>query len=308
MPFPTSVRLVEVGPRDGLQNEKTRLATADKVSLIEAVADAGVRTIECGSFVSAKWVPQMADTARVFQSIKRVPGVSYTALVPNLRGLEAALQAQVGEIAVFVSASEAFSQANINCSVAESLVRSAEVVAAARSKGLRVRGYVSCVLGCPFSGAVPLGEVARVTASLVGMGCYEVSLGDTVGVGTPLKAQGMLKAVAESVSISQLAVHYHDTWGQALANIFASLELGVSVIDSAVAGLGGCPYAPGAGGNVATEDVLYMLRGMGIETGINLEQMAAAGGKVSTALGRAPASKVSAALRSSSELLCGDGR
>ncbi|GGF31530.1 hydroxymethylglutaryl-CoA lyase [Aliidongia dinghuensis] len=296
MALPTSVRIVEVGPRDGLQNEATVVPLATKVALIEALADAGLKTVESGSFVSPKWVPQMADTAEVLAAVKRWPGVAYPVLVPNLKGLEAARAAKVDEIAVFGAASESFSQKNINCSIAESLERFKPVVDAALADGLRVRGYVSCVLGCPYEGDVAPAAVARVSKALFDMGCYEISLGDTIGVGTPLKARAMLEAVAAVVPIERLAVHFHDTWGQALANILACLELGVAVVDSAVAGLGGCPYAKGATGNVATEDVVYMLDGMGIATGVDLLKLAAAGRLITAAIGKAPASKVAQVL------------
>jgi len=296
MSLPTSVRIVEVGPRDGLQNESQIVPLAAKVGLIEALVAAGLKNVESGSFVSPKWVPQMADTAQVLAAITRNPGVRYPVLVPNLKGLEAALAAGADEIAVFGAASESFSQKNINCSIAESLERFRPVVAAALAKGVRVRGYISCVLGCPYEGPIEPAAVAAVAKALADMGCYEISLGDTIGTGTPLKAQAMLRAVAAVVPIDRLAVHFHDTWGQALANILACLELGVAVVDSAVAGLGGCPYAKGATGNVATEDVVYMLDGMGIETGIDLAKLAAAGRAITAAIGKAPASKVAQVL------------
>ncbi|HLH01427.1 MAG TPA: hydroxymethylglutaryl-CoA lyase [Bryobacteraceae bacterium] len=282
--LPARVRIVEVGPRDGLQNEPQPVPLETRVGLIQALADAGLKHIECGSFVSPKWVPQMAGTEAVFRQIARRPGVRYSALVPNLKGLEKAAECEADEVAVFVSASEAFSHANINCSIAESLERAGEVASQARALNIPVRGYVSCVLGCPYSGEVALTDVARVARALDELGCYEVSLGDTIGVGTPLRAQRMLEAVAAAVPITKLAVHYHDTYGQALANIYASLELGVAAVDSSVAGLGGCPYAPGAAGNVATETVLYMLRGMEIETGVDLEKVRAAGQMIRNAL------------------------
>ncbi len=296
MALPKSVEIVEVGPRDGLQNEPGSLPVAVKVTLVERLAEAGCRVIEAGAFVSPKWVPQMADTAEVLAALQRRPGVRYPVLVPNLKGLDLACAAGVEEIAVFAAASETFSRRNINCSVAESLGRFAPVCEAALAAGLRVRGYVSCVLGCPYEGAVPVGKVVEVAAALRAMGCAEISLGDTIGVGTPLKAQAMLAAVAEKVPLERLAVHFHDTYGQALANILACLELGVTTVDAAVAGLGGCPYAKGASGNVATEDVVYMLDGLGIETGIDLERLAAAGAYVCAELGRPPASKVALAL------------
>ena len=296
MSYPARVRVVEVGPRDGLQNEKTAIPLGTKVALIERLAAAGLTTIEAGSFVSARWVPQMADTAELLALLPARQGVSYPVLVPNLRGLEQALATgRVEEIAVFGAASESFSQRNINCSIAESLRRFEPVVAQALAHGLRVRGYVSCVLGCPYEGEVDAGAVTRVAAALAGMGCYEISLGDTIGTGTPLKARRMVEAVAATVPMDRLALHFHDTYGQALANILACLELGVSVVDSAVAGLGGCPYAPGATGNVATEDVVYMLHGMGIETGLDLDRLCEAGTMISSALGRETASRVAKA-------------
>lgn len=296
MPFPTRVKIVEMGPRDGLQNEAQVVPLDAKVELIERLADAGLPAVEAGAFVSPKWVPQMADSADVLRRIRRKPGVSYPVLVPNLKGLEAAIAAGAQEVAVFGAASEAFSQKNINCSIAESLERFAPVCAEALAKGLAVRGYVSCVLGCPYEGAVPPAKVAEVAGRLVGMGCYEVSLGDTIGVGTPLQARTMLETVARAVPVERLALHFHDTWGQALANILACLELGVATVDSAVAGLGGCPYAKGASGNVATEDVVYMLNGLGIETGVDLEKLASTGAWISGLLGRPTASKTGRAL------------
>ncbi len=296
MALPKSVEIVEVGPRDGLQNEPQSLPAAVKVALIERLAEAGCKVIEAGAFVSPKWVPQMADTAEVLAALPRRPGLRYPVLVPNLKGLEAALAAGVEEIAVFGAASETFSQRNINCSIAESLERFRPVCEQARAAGLRVRGYVSCVLGCPYEGAVPVARVAEVAAALDAMGCAEVSLGDTIGVGTPLQARAMLEAVAARVPLQRLAVHFHDTYGQALANILACLELGVATVDAAVAGLGGCPYAKGASGNVATEDVVYMLNGLGIESGIDLERLAAAGAYICAELGRPPSSKVALAL------------
>lgn len=294
--YPARARIVEVSPRDGLQNEPGTVDVATKVALIEALAAAGLGTIECGSFVSAKRVPQMANTAEVLAAIERAPEVVYSVLVPNLQGLEAAVNSQVNEIAIFAAASESFSQHNIQCSIAESLSRLRQVAEEAIARRMRVRGYVSCVLGCPYEGAVHLDAVTRVTNELIEMGCYEVSLGDTIGVGTPRAAQAMIAKVAEHVPIGRLAVHFHDTYGQALANILAALQLGVAVVDAAVAGLGGCPYAPGAAGNVAAEDVVYMLNGMGIETGIDLEKLTAAGRAISRALGRETQSKAAAAI------------
>jgi hydroxymethylglutaryl-CoA lyase len=295
MSLPQQVRVVDVGPRDGLQNE-AQVSTTDKVSLINGLTDAGLRYIEAGSFVSPKWVPQMADSGEVMQRIERRQGVTYAALTPNLKGFEAAVAAQADEVAIFGAASEAFSQKNINCSIAESLERFAPVIEAAQAQGIRVRGYVSCVLGCPYQGDVPLAEVARVAKTLHNMGCYEVSLGDTIGTGTPLHAQRMLSAVADQVPMEALALHFHNTYGQALANIASCLPLGVATLDSAVAGLGGCPYAKGASGNVATEDVVYMLQGMGIDTGIDLNKLAEVGRRICTTLGMTPRSQVNQAL------------
>ncbi len=296
------VRIVEVGPRDGLQNEAGIVPTAAKVALIRDLVAAGVGVIEAGAFVSPKWVPQMADTAEVLAALPAAPGHRFPVLVPNLKGYEAARAARlgpdgrVGEIAVFAAASEAFSQRNINCSIAESLDRFRPVIEAARADGVAVRGYVSCVLGCPYQGEVETGAVVRVAEALIGLGCYEVSLGDTIGVGTPARARAMLRAVADGIGMDRCAVHFHDTWGQALANILACLEDGVRVIDSSVAGLGGCPYAKGASGNVASEDVVYLLHGLGLNTGIDLQRLAAAGRGIMAALGRAPASKAAQAL------------
>ena len=298
MAFPKDVRIVEVGPRDGLQNEAKLVPTAIKVELINRLADAGLRTIEAGSFVSPKWVPQMADTANVLAAIKRKPGVGYPVLTPNEKGLEAALASGVEEVAVFAAASEAFSRKNINCSIDESLDRFAPVLMKARDNGIRVRGYVSCVLGCPYKGDVPVEDVARVAGALIGLGCYEVSLGDTIGVGTPSAALQMVDAVIERVPPAQLALHFHDTYGQALANIYACLNRGISVVDSAVGGLGGCPYAKGATGNVATEDLVYMLQGMGIQTGVDLCKLIRASLFISQAIDRVPQSRVANAMGS----------
>ena len=298
--LPHSVRIVEVGPRDGLQNEARTVPTAVKIALIDRLADAGLSAIEATAFVSPKWVPQMADNAQVMAGIRRKPGVAYPVLVPNLQGFEAAAAAGAGVIAVFGAASESFSRRNINCSIAESLARFEPVAAAAKAKGIRVRGYISCVAGCPYEGEVAPAAVASVADRLFALGCYEVSLGDTIGVGTPGRIQAMLRAVAERVPVNRLAVHLHDTYGQALANIYAALEFGVAVVDSSVAGLGGCPYAKGASGNVATEDVVYMLNGLGIETGVNLDKLAATGRTICAELGRAPASKVAQALAAKS--------
>jgi hydroxymethylglutaryl-CoA lyase len=296
MRLPKQVRMVEVGPRDGLQNEAQTVPAATKIALIERLADAGLATIEAGSFVSPKWIPQMADTAEVLAGLRRKPGVRYPVLVPNLKGYAAARAAGAEEIAIFGAASESFSQRNINCSIAESLERFAPVAEAARRDGVRIRGYISCVVDCPYEGPIAPGAVAAVAAKLRDMGCYEVSLGDTIGTGTPARIEAMIAAVAERVPIENLAVHFHDTYGQALANILASLELGIAVIDSSVAGLGGCPYAKGASGNVASEDVLYLLDGLGVRTGVDLGRLAAAGQFISAVLGREPASKVARAL------------
>jgi hydroxymethylglutaryl-CoA lyase len=295
MTYPTQVRVIEVGPRDGLQNESKTVTADIKIALIEALADAGLTSIEAGSFVSPTWVPQMATTAEVLAKLRRKPGVSYPVLVPNLKGLDQALACNVQEIAVFGAASESFSQRNINCSIEESFARFAPVVERALGEGLKVRGYVSCVLGCPYEGEINPDRVAQVAGKLYAMGCYEVSLGDTIGTGTPLKARRLVETVASEVPLDRVALHFHDTYGQALANIVACLDLGVSVVDSAVAGLGGCPYARGATGNVATEDVVYMLDGMGIETGLDLGRLCAAGQLVSAELGRPTASRVAKA-------------
>ena len=295
MRLPTRVRMVEVGPRDGLQNEKSIVPTEVKIGLVDRLTDAGLTAIEAGSFVSPKWVPQMADTPEVFAGIRRKDGVRYVALTPNAKGFEGAVAAKADEVAVFAAASESFSQKNINCSIAESLERFAPVMAAAKGQGIPVRGYVSCVLGCPYEGEIAPAAVADVAGQLLAMGCYEISLGDTIGTGTPARAQAMIAAVAGRVPMDRIAVHFHDTYGQALANILATLELGVAVVDSSVAGLGGCPYAKGASGNVASEDVLYMLNGLGIETGVDLDKLVAAGAYISEAIGRPTASKVARA-------------
>lgn len=296
MRLPRRVRVVEVGPRDGLQNEGTQIPTEAKIGFINRLAEAGLTTIEATSFVSPKWVPQMADNSQVMAGITRQPGVSYPVLVPNLQGLEGALAAGAEEVAVFAAASETFSSTNINCSIAESLDRFTAVIDTASRHGVRVRGYVSCVLGCPYEGNVSPESVASVAARLFAAGCYEISLGDTIGVGTPLNAQVMIDAVAAKVPVERLAIHFHDTYGQALANILAGLQQGVSVVDSAVAGLGGCPYARGASGNVASEDLLYMLHGLGIETGVDLGKLIAAGNYIAGYLGRASGSKVARAM------------
>lgn len=295
MSLPQRVRLVEVGPRDGLQNEARPIDVADKIWLVDDLSNAGLGYIEVGSFVSPKWVPQMAGSAEVFAGIQRKDGVTYAALAPNFRGFEDALLAGVKEVAVFAAASEAFSQRNINCSISESLDRFLPIMEAARLHGIRVRGYVSCVLGCPYEGEVAPKQVASVANELFSMGCYEVSLGDTIGTGTPGATRTLIDAVAANIPRGKLAGHFHDTYGQALVNIYASLLEGVQVFDSSVAGLGGCPYAKGATGNVATEDVVYMLDGMGIETGIDLDALIAAGQRISEVLGRPNGSRVAKA-------------
>jgi hydroxymethylglutaryl-CoA lyase len=300
MNLPRKVRIVEMGPRDGLQNEKREVPTAVKLELIERLADAGLPAVEATAFVSPKWVPQMADHTEVLERIRRKPGVSYPVLTPNLKGFEAARAAGATEVAVFAAASEAFSKRNINCTIAESLERFRPVTEAARKAGIKVRGYVSCVLGCPYEGEVAPANVAEVAGALHDMGCYEVSLGDTIGAGTPRKAQAMIEACAGRMPVAQLAGHYHDTYGQALANIYASLELGVATFDSSVAGLGGCPYAAGATGNVATEDVVYLMNGLGIETGIDLARLVEIGQWISGALGREPATRAGRALAAKS--------
>lgn len=291
-----SVRIVEVGPRDGLQNEKTIIATADKVELIDRLSRTGLRSIEATSFVSPKWIPQLADAAEVFAAIDRKPGVSYPVLVPNEKGYERAREVGVQEVAVFTAASEAFNQKNINAGIDESIERFRPVLERARADGVKVRGYVSTVLGCPYQGQVPVADVVRVAARLHALGCYEISLGDTIGVGTPHKARAMLKAVAAEVPMPALAVHFHDTYGQALANILACLEEGVAVVDSAVSGTGGCPYAKGASGNVASEDVVYLLHGLGVDTGIDLDKLSETGLWLSALLGHETSSKVSRAM------------
>lgn len=296
MALPTSIKLFEMAPRDGLQNEPgTLVPTATKIELIERLANAGIRHIEAASFVSPKWVPQMGDAAEVMRGIQRQHGVVYSALTPNLKGLEGALEAGVEEVAVFGAASEAFSQKNINCSIAESLARFEPVLARANEAGVRVRGYVSCVLGCPYEGDIAPHKVAHVAKALYEMGCYEVSLGDTIGVGTPLAAKRMIEATRQQVPIEKLAAHFHDTYGMAIANLYSVLEEGVSVIDAATAGLGGCPYAKGASGNVATEDVLYLLEGLGIDTGIDLQAVIDTGYWITQQLGRKPSAKVALA-------------
>jgi hydroxymethylglutaryl-CoA lyase len=297
MSIPAQVTIVEVGPRDGLQNEARAVPTATKLELIERLADCGLGVIEATAFVSPKWVPQMADHAEVLRAIARRPGVRYPVLTPNLKGFEAALAAGADEVAVFAAASEAFSQKNINCSISESLARFEPVMAAAQAHGVRVRGYVSCVLGCPYQGAVAPAAVAQVAGALADMGCTEVSLGDTIGVGTPRATRAMLDAVIARVPVARLAGHFHDTYGMAIANIAAALDAGVAVFDSSVAGLGGCPYAAGASGNVATEDVVYLMHGLGIATGVDLEALARTGEWICGEIGRASQSKAGRALR-----------
>jgi hydroxymethylglutaryl-CoA lyase len=289
------VRIVEVGARDGLQNEKTLLPAAVKIELINRLSDTGLQTIEATSFVSPQWVPQLADAAEVFGGIRKQPGVSYPVLVPNMRGYQRALAAGATDVAVFTAASEAFNRRNINASIDESIERFAPVLERARADGVGVRGYVSTVLGCPYQGDVPVSDVVRVAQRLHRMGCHEISLGDTIGVGTPAKARAMLRAVAGEVPMAALAVHFHDTYGQALANILACLEEGVRVIDSAVSGTGGCPYAKGATGNVASEDVVYMLHGMGLETGVDLDLLINTGAWLATQLHKETASRVTRA-------------
>lgn len=296
MTFPSTVSIVEVGPRDGLQNEKELLTVAQKSKLVDLLSDTGLTRIEVGSFVSPKWVPQMASSDEVFSAINRRSGVTYSALTPNMRGFETALAANVDEVAIFGAASEQFSQKNINCSIEESLARFAPVIESASEHNLKVRGYVSCVLGCPYEGEIAPEKVADVTKLMIDMGCYEVSLGDTIGAGTPLKTAQMLDRVLEQVPKDKVAVHFHDTYGQALANLYVALEKGIRVIDAAVAGLGGCPYAKGASGNVATEDVLYMLNGMGIQTGVDMNKLLVATNYISKVLGRKPQSKVANAI------------
>jgi isopropylmalate/homocitrate/citramalate synthase len=287
--------MFEVGPRDGLQNEPAVIPTDTKIELIDMLSETGLKTIEVGSFVSPKWVPQMSDTEAVLKGIHRRPGIVYPVLTPNMKGFEAAVKAGAREVAVFGSATEGFSQKNINCSIPESLERFAPVCGAAKKLNIRVRGYVSCVVGCPYEGEVDPRKVAEVSEAIYNLGCYEISLGDTIGVGTPKKVERMLYTVAERVPMDMLSVHFHDTHGQALANILTALQCGISGVDSAVSGLGGCPYAHGASGNVATEDVLYMLNGLEVETGVDMDALLNASMYISKALGRSPASKVARA-------------
>jgi hydroxymethylglutaryl-CoA lyase len=294
--LPRRVRIVDVAPRDGLQNEKAVVPTDVKVGLIDRLTDAGLPAIEATSFVSPRWVPQMADNAQVMAAIRRKPGVRYPVLTPNIKGFEAALAAAADEVAVFVAASETFSQKNINCSISESLERARPVAAAAKTHGVRVRGYISCVLDCPYEGEIAPSAVREVAAALQAMGCYEISLGDTIGTGTPGRARRLIATVAETVPVETLAGHFHDTYGQAIANVYAAMEAGIATFDSSVAGLGGCPYAKGATGNVATEDLLYLLEGLDIETGVDMTRLRIAGRYISDFLGRPPASRVARAL------------
>lgn len=296
MPFPLQVKLVEVSPRDGLQNEKITVPATIKIDLINRLSETGLKVIEVTSFVSPKWVPQLADATKVYQGIQKKPGIRYPVLVPNAKGLEAALAVGVNDIAVFTTPSELFSQKNTNCSVEESVQRIRALMPLAKQLDIPVRAYISCVLGCPYEGEMAPEKVATLAKELMKLGCYEISLGDTIGVGTPLKTRQLLEAVLKHVSLERVAVHFHDTYGQALANIYASLEMGIAIVDSSVSGIGGCPYAKGASGNVATEDVLYMLNGMGIETGVDLAKLIATGKFISDQLGHKPDSKVNVAL------------
>lgn len=301
MKYPKRVKMVEVGPRDGLQNEPGSVTADVKVALIDRLSDAGFEVVEAGSFVSPKWVPQMADTAEVMARIRRKPGVTYPVLVPNLKGLESAIAAKATEVAGFAAATEAFSKRNTNCTIAQSMQRQAEVCRAALDAGLRVRGYISVVLGCPYEGEVQPEAVAGVAQQLFDMGCYEISLGDTIGTGTPARAQRMIEMVAKKIPVDKLAGHFHDTYGQALANILAVMETGVATFDSSVAGLGGCPYAKGATGNVASEDVLYMLGGLGIETGVDMSRLLDAADFVCAQLKRPTVSRAGRALAAKRE-------
>ena len=296
MNLPSQVKIVEVGPRDGLQNEKQIVPTEIKIELIDRLAEAGVRVIEATSFVSPKWVPQMADNAAVMQGIKRHPAAVYPVLTPNLQGFDSAIQAGASEVAIFAAASESFSRKNINCSIAESLKRFEPILSVASSLDIKVRGYVSCVVGCPYEGEILPEQAARVAKTLFDMGCYEVSLGDTIGVGNPSSIQRLIEACAQQIPIEKLAGHYHDTYGMAIANIYASLQMGMAIFDSSIAGLGGCPYAQGASGNVATEDVVYLMHGLGIETGIDLATLASIGDWISSALNRPNGAKAGRAL------------
>jgi hydroxymethylglutaryl-CoA lyase len=296
MNFPKQVRVVEVGPRDGLQNEKQTIPTSVKIQLIEKLVDAGLTSIEAGSFVNPKWVPQMADSTEVFLGISRKPGVSYAALVPNLQGYQRAVFANASEVAIFAAASEEFSQKNINCSISESIKRFEVLIDKAKGQKIPVRGYISCVAGCPYSGGVAAEKVATIAKELFAMGCYEISLGDTIGIGTANQIKALIETVESYIPLDKIAVHMHDTYGQALANIYASLDLGISVIDSSIAGLGGCPYAAGASGNIATEDLVYLLNGLNISHGLDLQKLVTAGNYISQELGRSNQSKVAQAL------------
>lgn len=293
--IPKKVKIVEVGPRDGLQNEANAASVEQRIELIQQLGEAGLRHIEAGSFISPKWVPQMANTAHVLAGLDPHSNIEYPVLVPNLRGMRDAIGAGAKQISIFAAASEQFSQKNINLSITESLQSYAQVAELARQNDILLRGYVSCVLGCPYAGEIDIQAVVSVSRQLLELGCEEISLGDTIGVGTPLKTRQMILAVADAIGMSRIAVHFHDTYGQALANIYAALELGVSVVDSSVAGLGGCPYAQGASGNVATEDVVYMLNGMGIESGVDLDKVVAAGRGICTQLDTAVRSRVNLA-------------
>lgn len=296
MKLPTKVRIVEVGPRDGLQNEKQAIPTSIKIQLIENLVTAGLTYIEAGSFVNPKWVPQMADSGEVFAAIARKPGITYAALTPNLQGYERAIAVNANEVAIFAAASEAFSQKNINCSINESIRRFEPLISAANAQQIPVRGYISCIAGCPYSGAIDATTVTSIANDLLAMGCYEISLGDTIGVGTAGQIKHLIETLARTIPIAKIAVHMHDTYGQALANIYAALEMGVSVVDSSVAGLGGCPYAAGATGNVATEDVVYLLNGLGIEHGVDLNKLIYAGNTISAVLNKPSNSKVAKAM------------
>lgn len=296
MTMPKAVSIVEVGPRDGLQNEKSIVSVEEKINFINLLSKTGIKRIEAGSFVSPKWVPQMADSGDIFSGIEKNPSITYSALTPNIKGLDAAIESGVEEVAVFGAASESFSMKNINCSIEESLKKFEPVIAKANTHNVKVRGYVSCVMGCPYEGEISPSAVADVSKRLIDMGCYEISLGDTIGTGTPVATKRLLDSVLNVVNIEQLAVHFHDTYGQALVNLYSALDYGVATIDSAVAGLGGCPYARGASGNVATEDVLYMLNGMGINTGIDMEKLLVATQFISEVVNKVPSSKVANAL------------
>jgi hydroxymethylglutaryl-CoA lyase len=295
MSLPTHVKIVEVGPRDGLQNEAVDVPAEVKLALIHQLVDAGISYIEAGSFVNPKWVPQMANSEDVFTQLVHGDNITYAALTPNLKGFERAISVNATEVAIFAAASEAFSQKNINCSIAKSIARFEPVMAAAKQANIKVRGYVSCVLGCPYQKDVPVSDVVKVSTQLFDMGCYEISLGDTIGTGTPTKVKELIAELSQVIPVEKLAVHFHDTYGQALANIYAALECGVAVVDSSISGLGGCPYAKGASGNVASEDLVYMLNGMGIEHGVDLDKLILAGNKISAFLQRDSGSKVALA-------------